>query len=76
MRYFKNIDGSFDIVNGHEILFHYANGKMKIVGRINKQWKASGRKVDSLPDDAFLKSIEIQSLCLSPQQSNSNTKQF
>jgi hypothetical protein len=64
MKYFKNIDGSYDIVNEHKVLFHYANGKIKLIGRVNEDWKPSGHKETILPDAVYLKAMEVTNKCL------------
>ena len=64
MTYFKNNDGSFDIVNDCKVLFNFRNGTMKTIGRIGNNWKHPRKNVKSVPDEVFVKSIEIQSVCL------------
>lgn len=64
MKYFKNTDGSFDVLNDNKVLFNFRNGTMKTIGRVNKKWKHPRKAIKSVPDEVFVKSIEIQGICL------------
>lgn len=39
MRIYRNLNGSFDVVNEDSILYHIVEGKCKKIGRVSEKWK-------------------------------------
>jgi hypothetical protein len=63
MKFFKNSDDSYDILNNHRILFHYAAGQnMKKIGHVNEAWRHQNKQLKSVPPEVFLKATMIENV--------------
>jgi len=62
MKFFKNTDDSYDILNNHRILFHYAGQNMKKIGHVNEAWRHQNKQLKSVPPEVFLKATMIENV--------------